>query len=84
MNIVLLGYRGTGKSVVSKILSHKLKRQLFSMDNLIALKAGKTIPEIVEQLGWPRFRELESQIAEQLAADTRDAIIDCGGGSGVE
>lgn len=80
MNIVLLGYRGTGKSVVSKILSHKLKRQLFSIDNLIALKAGKTIPEIVEQLGWPRFRELESQIAEQLAADARDAIIDCGGG----
>ncbi len=80
MNIVLLGYRGTGKSVVSKILSHKLKRQLFSIDNLIVLKAGLPIPEIVEQSGWPRFRELESGVVEQMAADTRDAIIDCGGG----
>ena len=80
MNIVLLGYRGTGKSVVSKILSHKLKRQLFSIDNLIVLKAGLPVPEIVEQSGWPRFRELESQVIEQVAADTRDTIIDCGGG----
>ncbi len=80
MNIVLLGYRGTGKSVVSKILSHKLKRQLFSIDNLIVMKAGLPIPEIVEQSGWPRFRKLESEVVEQVATDTRDAIIDCGGG----
>jgi len=80
MNIVLLGYRGTGKSVISKILSHKLKRQLFSTDNLIELKARMTIPEIVEQLGWPRFRELESEVVERVATDTNDAIIDCGGG----
>jgi len=66
--------------VVSKILSHKLKRQLFSIDNLIVLKAGLPIPEIVEQSGWSRFRELESGVVEQMAADTRDAIIDCGGG----
>jgi len=53
---------------------------LFSIDHLIALKAGMTIPEIVEQMGWPRFRELESEVAEKVAADTRNSIIDCGGG----
>ena len=80
MNIVLLGYRGTGKSVVSKILSHKLKRQLFSIDSLIVTKAGLPIPQIVKQSGWPRFRELESEVVEHVAVDTCNAIIDCGGG----
>ena len=46
MNIVLLGYRGTGKSVVSKKLSHKLRRRLYKIDDLISESAGKSIPEI--------------------------------------
>ena len=56
MNIVLLGYRGTGKSVISKKLSHKLRRNLYKIDDLIARSVGKSIPEIVEKDGWEFFR----------------------------
>lgn len=80
MNIVLLGYRGTGKSVVSRILAQKLKRKLISTDKEIAQSAGMPIPQIVDKWGWPRFREIESQIIGEVAAGEREAVIDCGGG----
>ena len=79
MNIVLIGYRGTGKSVVGKLLAQKLNRETISMDAEIVKKAGMSIPEFVAQNGWPKFRDLETEVARELAA--RDSIIvDCGGG----
>ena len=60
MNIVLIGYRGTGKSVVGELLAQKLNRETISMDAEIVRKAGMSIPEFVEQNGWPKFRDLET------------------------
>ena len=47
----MLGYRGTGKSVISKILSVKLRMELYKIDDLISRSAGKSIPEIVAEEG---------------------------------
>ncbi|MEE8207029.1 MAG: shikimate kinase, partial [Nitrospinaceae bacterium] len=80
MNIILLGYRGTGKSVISKLLSKQLKRGLYSLDAIIEEAVGILIPEIVSMWGWARFREIEAKIVEQVADEAKDAIIDCGGG----
>ncbi len=80
MNIVLLGYRGTGKSVISKILAQKLNRKLIRIDELIAQSAGMPIPEIVAQGGWPKFREIESRLVQKIVNEERDSVIDCGGG----
>lgn len=79
MNIVLIGYRGTGKSVVGKLLARKLNRETISMDVEIVKKAGMTIPEFVEQNGWPKFRDLETEVAQELA-ERDNIIVDCGGG----
>lgn len=79
MNIVLIGYRGTGKSVVGEILSKRLDREVVSMDAEIVGKAGMSIPEFVEKNGWPKFRDLETAVARELARKD-DIIIDCGGG----
>jgi len=76
----MLGYRGTGKSVVSKILSHKLKRKLYKIDDLISRSAGKSIPEIVGQDGWEVFRKKESDIVAEVCRQAKNSIIDCGGG----
>jgi len=67
MNIVLLGYRGTGKSVTSKMLAQKLKRKLISIDRKIAQSAGMPIPQIVKKMGWPGFREIESRIVREVS-----------------
>jgi shikimate kinase len=79
MNIVLIGYRGTGKSTVGDILAARLGMEKISMDSAIVDRAGMSIPEIVARHGWPHFRDLESDLARELAA--RDnLVIDCGGG----
>jgi shikimate kinase len=79
MNIVLIGYRGTGKSVVGRILARRLEMEYVGMDAAIVERAGMAIPQIVEERGWPGFRDLETQVALDLAG--RDnLIVDTGGG----
>lgn len=79
MNLVLIGYRGTGKSEVGKLLAEQLKMDLVSMDAEIVSTSGMRIPDIVEQHGWPKFRDMETEMARTLT--NRDNLaIDCGGG----
>ena len=80
MNIVLIGSRGTGKSVISKILAGILHCKCYSLDEEITQQAGKSIREIVEQEGWERFREIERGVVEKVSSEARNSIIDCGGG----
>ena len=80
MNIVLMGYRGTGKSSVGRLLAARLGRELVSIDAEIVKRAQRSIPEIVAQEGWEYFRDLESDICRELAS--RDQlVIDAGGGA---
>ena len=79
MNIVLIGYRGTGKSAVGELLSERLGMRCISMDAAIVKKAGMSIPEIVNQYGWSKFRDIESEVARGLAG-LDNIIIDTGGG----
>jgi shikimate kinase len=79
VNVVLVGYRGTGKSAVGAVLSRALGLEVVSLDAEIVRAAGKPIPEIVQERGWPGFRDLEEQVVRDAAA--RDGyVIDCGGG----
>ena len=80
MNIVMLGYRGTGKSVISKLLSKKLRMKLYKIDQMISESVEKSIPEMVEQEGWENFRKLESEIVAEVSNKAKNSIIDCGGG----
>ncbi len=79
MNIVLIGYRGTGKSTVGKILAAKLGRELVSTDAEVVKRAKLSIPEIVQQFGWEHFRDLESEVCRELGRKD-GLIIDTGGG----
>lgn len=79
MNIVLIGYRGTGKSVVGALLASRLGMPYIAMDAEIVKRAGMSIPEIVEKFGWPHFRDLESAEARELAGQD-NLVIDTGGG----
>lgn len=79
MNLVLIGYRGTGKSTVAALLAERLGMEVVSLDREIVRHAGHSIPEIVAAHGWPHFRAIEAEIAQRTAA--RDGlIIDAGGG----
>lgn len=79
MNIVLIGYRGTGKSAVAEILSNTLQMKSIGMDAEIVKRAGISIPEIVQKYGWPRFRDMESELAREIGL-MDNIIVDTGGG----
>ena len=78
-NIVLTGFMGVGKSVVSKELSARLKRERVSSDEWIEQKEGRSIKDIFRDKGENYFRALEKKAIEELSP-RRNLIIDCGGG----
>ncbi len=79
MNLVLIGYRGTGKSTVARLLAEKLGMQVVSLDEEIIRHAGHSIPEIVAAHGWPHFRDIESEVTKRFS-ERDQIIIDAGGG----
>ncbi|MBA3035858.1 MAG: shikimate kinase [Desulfobacterium sp.] len=79
MNIILIGYRGTGKSEVAGILSETLNMKSIGMDAEIVKKASLTIPQIVEKYGWDKFRSIETEVALDVSK-LDNLIVDTGGG----
>ncbi|KON31374.1 hypothetical protein AC482_01025 [miscellaneous Crenarchaeota group-15 archaeon DG-45] len=82
-NIALIGFMGTGKSAVGLELSRRLGLDLVEVDDLIAERAGKSIPEIFADEGEAAFRALEREAIAEVAL-RRGAVISCGGGAVLE
>ncbi len=80
MNIVLTGYRGTGKTTIGKIISKKLKMKFIDTDDEVEKKTGMKIPEIVLKQGWSKFRKYESK-AVRAALKKSNAVIATGAGA---
>jgi shikimate kinase len=78
-SIALIGFMGTGKTAVGRVLAARLGKEFIELDAVIEKKAGKTIPEIFQQDGEIAFRELEIEAAKE-AAEKKNAVIACGGG----
>jgi shikimate kinase len=78
-SIALIGFMGTGKTAVGKVLAAKMGKEFIELDSLIEQRARKSIPEIFQQDGEIGFRELEIEAVKDVA-DTKNAVIACGGG----
>lgn len=78
-SIAIIGFMGTGKTEVAKVLAQKLGKELIELDAIITKKAGKPIPEIFRGDGEVRFRELEIEAVREVATK-KNVVIDCGGG----
>ncbi|GMW00856.1 MAG: hypothetical protein AMXMBFR84_19930 [Candidatus Hydrogenedentota bacterium] len=79
MNIVFVGARGSGKSIVAKAVSRRLGRGVASTDAEIVKKAGVPVSEYVAENGWDAFRDLETSVVLDLA-NGDDLVVDTGGG----
>ncbi|WP_338832826.1 Shikimate kinase [Moorella humiferrea] len=79
-NIVLIGFMGSGKTTVGKILAANLGWSFLDTDAMIEEDAGLSIKEIFARYGEQYFRELE-QAAVARAAASRRAVIATGGGA---
>ena len=78
-NIILIGFRGTLKTTISKLLGNKLKRSVYSTDKIIEEQERKNISSIVEKNGWEYFRDVESKVLSETPGK-KNIILDCGGG----
>ena len=78
-NIYIVGFMGTGKTVIGKILAQKLGKDFIETDEKIESRQGKKIVDIFSQNGEEYFRALEKEIIRKLSSQ-KDLVISCGGG----
>ncbi|MFL1896912.1 shikimate kinase [Aquimarina sp. 2-A2] len=81
MNIVLIGYMGSGKSLIGKKLSQRTERPLLDLDVYIEENEKKSISSIFSEKGEIYFRKKETFYLNQLLKTSKNAIISLGGGT---
>lgn len=79
-HIYLIGYMGSGKTTVGRILSEKTDLPCIDMDEIISSRLSMSIGDIFDKLGETAFREAESSLLEEIAASTAPLVVSCGGG----
>jgi shikimate kinase len=79
-NIILIGYRGAGKTTVGHYLANRLGWTFADADDLIEAVAGQSIAEIFASEGEPGFRDREAAALAELCARPA-CVIATGGGA---
>ncbi len=78
-NIILVGFMGTGKTTVGKMLAAKLGYEFVDIDDEIEKEQGVAISYIFSELGEPYFRLLERDKVKALVGRER-VVVSAGGG----
>ena len=78
-NIALIGFMGSGKSSVGRLLAKKLRFHFVDTDRMVVERAGRQITEIFNEQGEPFFREQERLALESLRGQRR-LVVATGGG----
>ncbi len=78
--LALVGYRGTGKSTVGRILADRLRRPFLDADTELEARAGRSVRAIFSEDGEPAFRDQEERLLAELIIEFPTAVIATGGG----
>lgn len=76
--IFLVGPMGSGKSSIGKALALVTERPFLDIDEEIVRYAGKSIPQIFEDVSESGFREIETEVLKRCF--NYNAVIATGGG----
>jgi shikimate kinase len=76
--VVLLGYMTSGKSTVGAAVARRLEWGFLDFDVEIERREGATIPDVVEENGPERLRELEAALTGEVAG-ARHLVLAPGG-----
>ena len=79
LNLVLIGFRATGKTQVGRELARALGREFVDLDEVLVQEAGHTIQELVAESGWAEFRRREKALVQRYAG-RRGLVLATGGG----
>ncbi len=81
MNIVLLGYMGSGKSLIGRDLAQERKLEYLDLDDYIENQEKKTISQVFEEKGEIYFRKIESIYLKEVLDIQNNTVISLGGGT---
>lgn len=79
VNLALIGFMGTGKTSVGKIVADLLHFEFLDTDEMIHQRTGRTIADIFAKDGEPAFRQMERQVVADISA-RKKTVISTGGG----
>jgi len=78
-NISLIGFMGSGKTTIGKLVAERTGYLFIDLDRIIELSESKTINEIFACSGEEHFREIESKIIKKVYSNNK-CVFACGGG----
>lgn len=78
-HVFLVGFMGSGKSTVGRMVAGSLGVRFVDLDAVIESAAGEPIPQIFSNQGEEAFRDLESEALESLEGE-EPSVVACGGG----
>ncbi|MCG2459450.1 shikimate kinase [Flavobacteriaceae bacterium F89] len=81
MKIVLVGYMGSGKSTVGKLLASDLNLSFLDLDTYMEQRLQKSIPTIFNENGEIYFRKMEHLLLKEILESKENFILSTGGGT---
>ncbi|MDQ0059525.1 shikimate kinase [Paenibacillus harenae] len=79
--LILVGFMGTGKSTVSKLLASRLECKRVDVDERIVSSTGHAISDIFAESGEEGFRDIEARVLADILANDAPSVIATGGGA---
>ncbi|HEY5296899.1 MAG TPA: shikimate kinase [Verrucomicrobiae bacterium] len=79
VNLALIGFMGTGKTSVGRLVAEQLRFDYLDTDEMIQAATGKTISEIFKTEGEENFRAREEKVVAEISARTKTVIATGGG-----
>lgn len=82
-NVALIGFMGTGKTTIGRLVAGLLNFGFLDTDHFIEMRAGKKISQIFQEEGEAKFREYEKQAVQEFT-QFRRMVFATGGGLGAD
>jgi shikimate kinase len=82
--LAIVGYMGSGKSTVGRIVAKTLGWEFIDLDRKIEEQVGLSISELFESSGEPFFRDLERRELLEALDGLAERVVSCGGGVVIE
>ena len=85
-DIVLIGFKGSGKTVIGRMLAKRMKKTFVDVDEVIEIlyeqrtSQRHTVRSIFESKGEHYFRELEHEALVEVATG-KEMVVSTGGGA---
>ena len=81
MKMVLVGYMGSGKSTIGRLIAHNLGVSFIDLDHLFEVESGLSVTDLFAQKGVIYFRKLEQSLLQQVLSQNTSYVLSTGGGT---